>query len=276
MHLRGGGAARACFAPDRVVVESLDAPWITSLLYDGDFITFFEERAVDGATQRRLVTERPQVADQMVLLAEAKAFARECWPGAWDCIRRGVLYVNWTDRTDVASSMDTRNIRGSFLLHDRRVLHSDIERMAWVLSCLYHDSKRLQFHDTYRPWEVPGTVQRRDAFAVLGEDIPQVPCAWRGSPAGRSLPEHLFAMQAFIPGTALCFAALLAEPKLSTWTRRHLAMDMRGINGGIGSLMLGRRHLTEIGHLLSDILRRDYAVHLLPLYQELDPASRGG
>jgi len=75
------------------------------------------------------------------------------------------------------------------LLHDRVNLTSHQERVSWLASGLYHEAKHIQFYETLRPDIVPGTRPRAETLAPLGPDRPQIPCAWKGVPSGRSLPD---------------------------------------------------------------------------------------
>lgn len=264
-----GQTVNATYAPDRVILGELDRPHAASLPYDGDFCTMFAENcgAGKGETKRRLIVDRADVADELAMLARVKSALKSAWPGAWQMVRETVMYVNWSDVA--ASGTDTREPRGAIRLHPRADLTNIEERIAVGAASLYHEAKHLQFFDTVHPHAAPGTRETESAFARLGSATPRVPCAWRGMPSSRSMPEHLVALQAFVPGMIVGIDLLCGLPRLSDWTRDYVELNMRAINGGVGALILGQRHLDTSGRTLSDVIRRDYALHLVPKFDEL-------
>lgn len=264
-----GQTVDATYGPDRVVLGELDRPYAVSLPYDGDFCTMFVETcgAGKGETKRRLIVDRATVTDELEMLGCVKSALKNAWPGAWQMVRETVMYVNWSDVA--ASGTDTREPRGAIRLHPRADLVNIEERIAVSAASLYHEAKHLQFFDTVHPHAAPGTRESESAFARLGSATPRVPCAWRGMPSSRSMPEHLVALQAFVPGMIVGIDLLCASPRLTDWTRDYIELNMRAINGGVGVLILGQRHLDTPGRTLSDVIRRDYALHLIPKFDEL-------
>jgi hypothetical protein len=260
-----GMRAKAHFSCGGVWIEHFESERACALPFDGDFVTFYVESGEEKGGRRMLATEPGALKDRLEILALAKGYLRDSWPHAWQCIAQIVRYVNWTERADPLG-IDSREHLGSVRLNDRRDLPTLTERVAWLAATLYREAKHIQFHETFLPEIPPGLTHRARAFAVLGSDIPQIPCSWSGVPSGRSLPEHLMAMQGLVPGMAVYLDALRRVSYHSDQTRAHIAMDMRAINGAMGSLELGRRHLTELGGLLADVLRADYVTDLVPRY----------
>jgi hypothetical protein len=276
--LRSSDAVEVCsrFNEKGVIVDPIEGSWFISLPYDGDFVTFFFETPSETEDiERRLVSHQGLVAHQLRLLSAAKDFLRTRYPPVWEFVREQVFYVNWTNVSQMESATDTRDPCSSVIINPRiEHLTSSMEQIAWVAHGLYHEAKHLQFFATYLGFVQPNLDEAKQGLARLSEPIPQIPCAWKGTPSGRSMGEHLLALQAFIPGLVIAFCTLQECQLLSQWIRDHIEMDMRAVNGAIGSLILGQEHLTEVGVLLSDIIRRDYARFLIPAYSDLDPQVR--
>jgi hypothetical protein len=270
--------ARARFSEDGVICDPFEGSWFVSLPYDGDFVSFFFETFSEDDSsdiERRLIRDPIQVEHQLMLLKEVKNALQTLHPAAWDFVKDQVFYLNWTDVPQMESSTDTRDPCGSIVINPRSEhLGSPKEQVAWIAHGLYHEAKHLQFFTTYWGLAQPNLDQDQQGVARLSQPTPQIPCAWKGTPSGRSMGEHLLALQAFVPGLVITFDLLRECPVLSQWLRDHIEMDMRAVNGAIGSLILGQENLTEVGTLLSDIIRRDYARFLIPAYSDLNPQAR--
>lgn len=270
--------ARARFSKDGVICDPFEGSWFLSLPYDGDFVSFFFETTSENDSsniERRLISDPSQVGQQLMLLKDVKQYFQACHPAAWDFVKDQVFYLNWTDVPQMESATDTRDPWGSIIINPRTGhLSSPKEQIAWIAHGLYHEAKHLQFFTTYWGLAQPNLDGDQQGVVRLSQPAPQIPCAWKGTPSGRSMGEHLLALQAFVPGLVVTFDMLRECPVLSQWLRDHIEMDMRAVNGAIGSLILGQEYLTEVGALLSDVIRRDYARSLIPAYSDLAPQAR--
>lgn len=274
----GGTDAHARFSEDGVFCDPFEGSWFASLPYDGNFVSFFFETSSENDfsdIERRLISDPSQIGHQLMLLKEVEKYFQARHPAAWDFVKDQVFYLNWTDVPQMESATDTRDPCGSIVINPRtEQFSSPKEQVAWIAHGLYHEAKHLQFFTTYWGLAQPNLDQDQQGVVRLSQPTPQIPCAWKGTPSGRSMGEHLLALQAFVPGLVITFDLLRECPVLSQWLRDHIEMDMRAVNGAIGSLILGQEYLTEVGTLLSDIIRRDYARFLIPAYSDLNPQAR--
>ena len=253
----------------KLIVEKFEFEYAASLLFDGDFITLFKEESPKGKGElnTQLVLEEKDLAGEWLMLEKVKSELQENWPPAWQVIKDNVLYINWSDVA--ASGTDIREYRGAIRLNPMFDLPEETERLAWVTSSLYHEAKHQQFQAIFESEYAPDDKEGISPLLVLGKIEPKIVCAWRGYPSPRSLPDHLFAMHAFISGLVINYEIMSRVEQLSDWTKDHVEMDMRGINGAISVIILGQRFFTKLGRSLSDVLRRDYAIHLVPTFSKM-------
>lgn len=252
---------------------------ITFLPFNSSKILFFKEEYDQQKQEIYTLIDEEETYKINPILAKAFDFLESdnsIIPA--DFIEQQVHYISFTDINQHESSSDPRHAKGVITINLRdRFLSSETEIISWFIHGLVHEAKHLQFFDLFLGQNEPHTNWIKSSTIQLTSDWGiRVPCAWRGTPSLRSMADHLLALQAFIPGiiALLNYLDHNSEKYLSTWLRDHIELELRVINGAIGTLILGRDYLTEEGNYLFNIIQTDYRDILVPLLQKVDPQSR--